>query len=98
MKAQRCTNIIAHCMAAHKHRDTHRPANIQTLFEHLQDTYEYPHSYRSVVRFVRKHYPAPRIRPHRRVELPAGCLAQVDWLEQVKVMLAGTEATLHASS
>jgi len=83
-------------MAAHKRRGGHRPANIQALFEYLQDTYGYPDSYKSVLRFVRNHYPAPPLRPHRRVELPAGCLAQVDWLEKVRVPLGGKDVILHA--
>ena len=34
-----------------------------------------------MLRFVRAHYPRPRLRPFRRVETPPGAQAQVDWGE-----------------
>lgn len=96
MKADPYSHIIAHWIAVYNKRDRQRAANVQALFEYLQDTYAYPHSYKSVLRFVRAHYPPPPLRPHRRVELPAGCLAQVDWLEKVRIRLGGTTVILHA--
>src|SRR5262249_53436075 len=51
------------------------------LPDSLRQEYGYQGSYRSVLRFVRAHYPRPRLRPFRRVETPPGAQAQVDWGE-----------------
>jgi transposase len=58
-----------------------RPVNIQALYDWLRQEHAYDGSYRSVLRFVRAHYPPPRRRPYRRVETPPGAQAQVDWGE-----------------
>jgi transposase len=58
-----------------------RPANIHVLHDWLRSEHGYTGSYRSVLRFVRKRYPKPRLRPFRRVETPPGAQAQVDWGE-----------------
>lgn len=58
-----------------------RPVNVQALYDWLRQEYRYDGSYKSVVRFVRAHYPRPRLRPYRRVETPPGAQAQVDWGE-----------------
>jgi transposase len=58
-----------------------RPANVHALHDWLRAEHGYRGSYRSTLRFVRAHYPAPRLRPFRRVETPPGAQAQVDWGE-----------------
>jgi transposase len=58
-----------------------RPNNIRALYDHLVHEHAYGGSYRSVLRFVRAKYPAPRLRPFRRVETPPGAQAQADWGE-----------------
>lgn len=60
---------------------TQRPANLHALHDWLVAEYDYQGSYRSVLRFVRAHYPKPRLRPFRRVETPPAAQAQVDWGE-----------------
>src|SRR5262245_48917387 len=47
--------------------DPLRPINVRALHDHLVAEYQYPGSYRSVLRFVRAHYPAAKLRPFRRV-------------------------------
>jgi hypothetical protein len=39
----------------------------------------------SVLRWVRSHYPPPKIRTYRRVETPPGAHAQTDWAEYLRV-------------
>jgi hypothetical protein len=46
--------------------------DVRALHDYLVGQYQYPGSYRSVLRFVRARYPTPRLRPFRRVETPAG--------------------------
>ena len=45
---------------------------------------------------MRKHYPPPPSRPRRRVELPAGCAAQVDWAEDMPIVIGGQLKKLNA--
>jgi len=88
--------VIAEWMRAH-HEVSRRPANLKELHEHLVERYEYPHSYKSVVRFVRAHYPPPKRRTYRRVETPPGAQAQTDWGEFPRVRLVSEgEVDLHA--
>src|SRR5947208_3822962 len=58
-----------------------RPGNVHALHDWLRQEHGYQGSYKSVLRFVRAHYPRPRLRPFRRVETPPGAQAQVDWGE-----------------
>ncbi len=58
-----------------------RPPNVRELHEHLVAEYGYEGSYNSVRRYVRAHYPRPRLRTYRRVETPPGVQAQTDWGE-----------------
>jgi transposase len=71
-----------------------RPPNLQLLHEWLVHEHAYEGSYKSVWRYVRAHYPAPARRPFRRVELPPGAQAQVDWCER-EVLLGGQRRTLY---
>jgi len=58
-----------------------RPVNVRDLYEHLVEQHGYPWSYRSLLRYVRRRYPRPRIRTYRRVETPPGAQSQTDWGE-----------------
>lgn len=60
-----------------------RPGNVRRLFEWLVEEQGYGGSYRSVLRYVRRQWPRPKLRPLRRVETPPGAQAQVDWGEFV---------------
>lgn len=69
-----------------------RPVNVMELYEHLVAEHDYEGSYQSVLRFVRHHYPAPRIRAYRRVETVPGAQSQTDWAEYPRVDIgAGPE-------
>jgi len=58
-----------------------RPPNVCELWTHLVDEYSFDGSYKSVRKYVRKTFPAPKLRPFRRVETPPGAQMQSDWLE-----------------
>lgn len=82
---------------ARERRDPHaRPPNVLELFEHLVRDHDYEGSYKSVLRFVRETYPAPRKRTYRRVESPPGAQAQTDWGEFSRVDVGGGPEPLHA--
>jgi transposase len=83
-KADPLAEAIAHWIASsqpHAGDAPQRPANVHALHDWLMAEHGYQGSYRSVLRFVRAHYPQPRLRPFRRVETPPGAQAQVDWGE-----------------
>ena len=94
MKADAFAHIIEERMKISK--SDNPPSSIEELYDELISEYGYQGSYRSVLRYVRKHYPSPLIRPRRRVELPAGCAAQVDWAENVWLMIGGVLKQVHA--
>src|SRR5512138_3577438 len=73
-----------------------RPINVRALHDYLTAEHQYPGSYRSVLRFVQAHYPAPKLRPFRRVETPPGAQAQVDWGELAGIDLGAGPQTLYA--
>jgi transposase len=73
-----------------------RPINVRALHDYLVEEHRYEGSYRSVLRFVRARYPAPRLRPFRRVETPPGAQAQVDWGELAGIDLGQGPQTLYA--
>lgn len=58
-----------------------RPPSAEALMAYLQEEHGYGHSYKSVLRYMRWRFPAPKVRPFRRVETPAGAQTQSDWLE-----------------
>lgn len=62
-----------------------RPVNVMELWEHLVAEYGYTGSYQSVRRFVRRHYPQPRMRTYRRVETVPGAQSQTDWAHYSRV-------------
>jgi len=70
--------------------------NLAVLHEYLLDEHDYPGSVRSVQRYMKRRYPAPKRRARRRVETPPGAQAQADWAEFPRMRIAGEERPLHA--
>jgi len=58
-----------------------RPVNVRELYEDLMFEYGYTGSYKSVLRYVRRNFPKPRITTCRRAETPPGAQSQTDWGE-----------------
>lgn len=56
-----------------------RPESIRSLYEWLVVEQGFTGTYKSLVRYVRRRQPPPKIRPHRRVETKPGSQAQLDW-------------------
>jgi len=84
-EAESMAAVIA---AWHEERkDDRRPVNVLELHEHLVREYGYAGTYRSVLRYVRAHYPQPKMRTYRRVETPPGAQTQTDWGEYPAVDL-----------
>lgn len=72
------------------------PINLAALHDWLVREHDYAGSLRSVQRYWTRTYPAPAVRARRRVELPAGAQAQVDWAHFPRVMVGGSERELLA--
>ena len=72
------------------------PINLAALHDWLVHEHCYAGSLRSVQRYWARTYPAPALRARRRVELPAGVQAQVDWAHFPRVMVGGTVRELLA--
>ncbi len=70
--------------------------NVTLLHEYLEREHDYPGSVRSVQRFMKRRYPAPKRRARRRVETPPGAQAQADWAEFPRLMIGGRERPMHA--
>jgi len=70
--------------------------NLQALYEWLVSEHGFGGSARSVQRYVRAHYPKPRLRARRRVETPPGAQGQVDWAEFPRMRVGGELIALHA--
>ncbi len=73
-----------------------RPINVRLLYEQLGAEHGYAGSYKSVLRYVRRHYPRPKLRPYRRVETPPGAQAQVDWGTVEDLDIGAGPETLYA--
>ena len=65
------------------------PVNLAALHDHLVCERGYTGSLRSLQRYFRKHFPAPKKRARRRVETPPGAQAQVDWDEYDRLWVGG---------
>ena len=92
--AEALASVIADWMD--QRRDAKRPVNVKELWERLQEAHFYAGSYRSVLRYVRAHYPRPRRRTYRRVETVPGAQTQTDWGEYAGVDVGRGPAPLHA--
>lgn len=79
-KAEEHVDVIDHWLVANK-SEPGRKVNAAELWTYLVDTYGYDGSYKSVVRYLNRRLPEPKLRPKRRVETPPGIQAQVDWGE-----------------
>jgi transposase len=93
-KAATVSDVIAAWME--QRRNDRRPVNVRDLYEHLARERQYGGSYLSVLRYVRRQYPRPRIRTYRRVETPPGAQSQTDWGEYPGVVVGGDVQALHA--
>jgi transposase len=83
---------IAHWMATRGERGV----SGRVLSEWLASEHGYTGSYKAVQRFVRAHYPKPRLRVRRRIETPPGAQAQADWAEYPGVVIGGERVDLSA--
>jgi transposase len=93
-KAEALAEVIDHWVKTNSHEK--RPINVRELHEHMMHTYGYDGSYRSVLRFVRAHYPRPQIRTWRRVETVPGAQGQTDWGEFPRVRVGVNSTDLYA--
>jgi transposase len=90
--ADAAAEAIAHWMGSHPGEGQ----NLAALHDWLVSEHGYLGSLRGVQRFVRAHYPRPRLRARRRVETPPGAQAQADWAEFPGVRIRGAAVDLHA--
>ncbi len=90
-RAEAVAEAIAHWMSCQR-----GGINLQVLHEYLIAEHDYRGSYKSIQRYVRRHYPAPKVRTRRRVETPPGAQAQADWGVFPRVRVAGQEVELLA--
>lgn len=58
-----------------------RPPSVEALYGYLREEHHYTHSYKAVLRYCRARYPAPKLRPFRRIETAPGAQTQSDWVE-----------------
>ncbi len=93
-QAEALAGIIGAWMQGHP--DGQRPPNVRQLYEHLVYECDYSSSYRSVLRYVRRHWPKPKLRTFRRVETPPGAQSQVDWAEYPSVAVGNELEPLSA--
>jgi transposase len=93
-KAQGLASVIDAFVQATAGGD--RPINVRLLYEQLGAEHGYAGSYKSVLRYVRRHYPRPKLRPYRRIETPPGAQAQVDWGTVTDLDIGAGPQTLYA--
>jgi len=72
-----------------------RSPNLKLLWQLLVEDYDYSGSYKSLRKYVRGRFPAPKLRPFRRIETPPGAQTQSDWLEARIDLGAGERTTLY---
>ena len=75
------SGVIAEWCRAQTEESPGRPPNVEALVQYLREHHGYTHSYKAVLRYMRAKFPAPKVRPFRRVETPPGAQTQSDWLE-----------------
>ena len=91
-RADEFSAVIDRWMQDHQGTGT----NLVVLHELLVSDHGYTGSYKSIQRYVRAHYPGPKLRTRRRIETPPGAQGQVDWGEFPRVRIRGEEVALHA--
>jgi transposase len=73
-----------------------RAPNVQRLWRWLVEEHRYGGSYKSVRKYVRATFPAPKLRPFRRIETPPGAQVQSDWLEaKIDLIESGGRTTVY---
>lgn len=96
-KPERAESVAEVIAAWHADReDEARPVNVADLHDHLVAEHGYEGSYQSVRRYVRRHYPPPKMRTYRRIETPPGAQSQTDWAEYPRVDLGDGPEPLSA--
>lgn len=70
--------------------------NLAHLHDWLVTEHDYPGSQRSLQRYWKATYPAPRIHARRRVETPPGAQIQADWADFPSVIVGGERLYLRA--
>lgn len=70
--------------------------NLALLHEWLVHEHDYKGSLRSVQRYWKKTYPAPKLRARRRIETPPGAQSQIDWAHFPGVLVRGRRTDLLA--
>ena len=93
-KSDEVSGVITGWLKDHEARSKGMPANVKELYEWLVLEHEYTGSYKSIYRYIRSTYGRAPRRPYRRIELPAGAQAQVDWCER-KVWIGGVSERLY---
>jgi transposase len=75
-----------------------RPPSGEALWEFLRLEHAYSGSCKSVRKYLRAHFPRPKLRPFRRIETPPGAQCQTDWgdFPLVDIGDPGGPVTLHA--
>lgn len=70
--------------------------NLAVLHDWLVREHDYEASLRSLQRYWKKTYPAPKVRARRRIETPPGAQSQVDWAHFPGVIVGGRRRDLLA--
>lgn len=94
MAADSAAAQIAEWMAFYGGGDG-RLRDLDVLLGWLRTEHGWTGSKSALWRFVAKHYGRPARRPFRRVETPPGVQAQVDWMEEREVLVAGERETIY---
>jgi len=94
-KADEVAEVIAHWVRTHEETGVKRPVNVKDLYQYLVNDHDYEGHYRSVLRYVRAHYPKPKLRTYRRVETPPGAQTQTDWGEYPMVDVGSGPQPMH---
>lgn len=87
-------DVVRAWIRAHYGAELQEPVNAVALFDFLRLEYGYQASYKSVLRYVRRNYPAKGGRPKRRVETPPGVQSQADWADLKGINIEGESRTL----
>jgi transposase len=91
--AEECAEAIDHWLGSRGGKDQ---LNLAALHGWLVEEHGYSGSLRSIQRYFKARYPAPRKRARRRVETPPGAQAQADWAEFPRLWIAGRRQTAYA--
>lgn len=87
---------LAAAIAEWQQRRPDGAVNLAALHDWLVREHGYAGSLRSVQRFWKRMYPAPRLRARRRVETPPAAQSQIDWAHFRNVVVGGERTDLLA--